>query len=248
MPKATEWDQLLAKLALDDSQALEAVKSDGEEGEQLRKFVLRFFRHYFVPEAAIKAVRRRPHPKQWLQWAAGLAVSLGTRRGELMETTVPDVDLDRRRVTLRVTKNGRTRAVFINGIAMQVFESMNLRERKRKKDRGLLFPDVTPEQVSMRFIRACRSAGIEDFSFHDLRHTYASLLRKDGAALDEIQNLLGHSDLRMTIRYAHLGPDHLEATASRLDGVLTLPSQVDEPDSRPTMREKNPPQSVVEIE
>jgi hypothetical protein len=59
MPKATEWDQLLAKLALDDSQALEAVKSDGEEGEQLRKFVLRFFQHYFVPEAAIKAVRRR---------------------------------------------------------------------------------------------------------------------------------------------------------------------------------------------
>jgi hypothetical protein len=59
MPKPTEWDQLLAKLALNDSQAPEAVKSDGEEGEQLRKFVLRFFRHYFVPEAAIKAVRRR---------------------------------------------------------------------------------------------------------------------------------------------------------------------------------------------
>jgi hypothetical protein len=58
-PKPTEWDQLLAKLALNDSQALEAVKSEGEEGEQLRKFVLRFVRHYFVPEAAIKAVRRR---------------------------------------------------------------------------------------------------------------------------------------------------------------------------------------------
>jgi hypothetical protein len=58
-PKPKEWDQLLAKLALNDSQALEAVKSDGEEGEQLRKFVLRFFRHCFVPEAAIKAVRRR---------------------------------------------------------------------------------------------------------------------------------------------------------------------------------------------
>jgi hypothetical protein len=58
-PKPTEWDQLLAKLALNDSQALEAVRSDGEEGEQLRKFVSRFFRHYFVPEAAIGAVRRR---------------------------------------------------------------------------------------------------------------------------------------------------------------------------------------------
>lgn len=57
----------------------------------------------------------------------------------------------------------------------------------------------------MRFIRACRDAGIEDFSFHDLRHTYASHLGMKGADLDDIRCLLGHADLRMTIRYAHLG-------------------------------------------
>lgn len=55
-----EWDQLLVKLALNDSQALEAVKSDREDGEQLRKFVLRFVGHYFVPEAVIEAVRHHP--------------------------------------------------------------------------------------------------------------------------------------------------------------------------------------------
>jgi len=59
MPKSTEWDQLLAKLALSDSQALEVVKSDGEGGEQLRKFVSRFLGHYFVPEDVIKAVGHR---------------------------------------------------------------------------------------------------------------------------------------------------------------------------------------------
>lgn len=64
MPEPTEWDQLLAKLALNDSQALEAVRSDRKEGEQLRKFVSRFFERYFVPEAAIKAVRRRRKVKQ----------------------------------------------------------------------------------------------------------------------------------------------------------------------------------------
>jgi integrase len=168
-----------------------------------------------------------PSPAQWLQWAAGLAVALGTRRGELLFTTVPDVDIDERRVTLRLTKSGKTRTVFINDLALQVLLAMDIAERKRKKDRRVLFPGVTPEQLSMRFIRACRIAGVEDFSFHDLRHTYASHLRMKGADLDDIRRLLGHSDLRMTIRYAHLGQNHLDAAASRLDGVLTLPAQVD---------------------
>jgi integrase len=127
-----------------------------------------------------------------------------------------------------VTKNGKTRAVFINDLAMQVFEAMGLSDRKRKKDRGALFPGVMPEQLSMRFIRACRDAGVEDFTFHDLRHTYASHLRMKGADLDDIRRLLGHSDLRMTIRYAHLLPEHLEAAAARLDGVLTLPGYTNE--------------------
>lgn len=168
-----------------------------------------------------------PKPQQWLQWAAGLAVALGTRRGELLDTTVPDVDLEGRRVTLRLTKNGKTRTVFVNDLALQVLAAMGIAERKRKKDRGVLFPGVTPEQLSMRFIRACRAAGVEDFSFHDLRHTYASHLRMKGADLDDIRRLLGHSDLRMTIRYAHLGAEQLEAAASRLDGVLTLPAKTE---------------------
>lgn|GEM_PF-5126949 len=45
----------------------------------------------------------------------------------------------------------------------------------------------------------------------------------EGADLDDIRRLLGHSDLRMTIQYARLGSEHLDAAASRLDGVLTLP-------------------------
>ena len=180
--------------------------------------------HKVFKACRIEPTEEDPAPEQWLQWAAGLAVSLGTRRGELMHTTVPDVDLDSRQVMLRVTKNGRTRVVFINDLAMQVFEAMDIRERKRRKDRRVLFPNVTPAQLSMKFIRACRDAGVEDFSFHDCRHTYASHLRMNGADLDDIRRLLGHSDLRMTIRYAHLSQDHLAQAAARLNGVLTLPA------------------------
>jgi hypothetical protein len=59
LPEIAEWDQLLSKLGLSDSQALDAIKLEGDEGEQLRRFVLRFFKRFFVPEAVIKAVSRR---------------------------------------------------------------------------------------------------------------------------------------------------------------------------------------------
>jgi integrase len=160
---------------------------------------------------------------QWLQHAAGLAVSLGTRRGELLNVTLPDINLDTRTILLRKTKNGKPRPAFINDLAMQVLESMGIKEKKKQKNRGLLFPDVSPAQLSMRFIRACTDAGVEDFSFHDLRHTYASHLRMNGADLHDIQKMLGHSDPRMTNRYAHLSNEHLDKTAQRLNGVLTLP-------------------------
>jgi integrase len=160
---------------------------------------------------------------QWLQQAAGLAISLGARRGELWLTTVPDVDLHRRQVALRKTKNGKPRTAYINDLAMQVFQSMGMAERKRRGDRGVLFPGVTPGLCSMRFILACRRVGIEDFSFHDLRHTFASHLRMQGADTHDLQKLLGHSDPRMTSRYMHLSGEHLRAASSRMDGVLTLP-------------------------
>jgi hypothetical protein len=63
LPEIAEWDRLLRQLGLNDSQALEAVKSDGEVGERLRKFVWRGFRHFFVPEIVIEEVRHRTIPQ-----------------------------------------------------------------------------------------------------------------------------------------------------------------------------------------
>jgi integrase len=90
------------------------------------------------------------------------------------------------------------------------------------KGKRLLFPDVTPAQVSVAFIRACTSAGIEDFSMHDLRHTFASHARMNGVDLHMLQKRLGHSDPRMTDRYAHLSQTFLLDAARKLDGVPSL--------------------------
>jgi integrase len=160
---------------------------------------------------------------QWLQHAAGLTVALGTRRGELLNVTLPDVDLDTRVILLRRTKSGKRRPAFINDLAMQVLDSMEVRELKQKRNRGLLFPHVDKAQLTVYFIRACKKAGIEDFSLHDLRHTFASHHKQNGTDLYEIQKLLGQSDPRMAARYAHLGEKHLAKVAENLNGVLTLP-------------------------
>jgi len=166
-----------------------------------------------------------PQEEQWLKHFAALSLALGTRRGELLRTTWEDVSIPRSEIRLRQTKNGKERPAFINDLALQVLMSMS---GGRLKGRGKLFPAVTPAQATTAFIRACKEAGIDDFSLHDLRHTFASHARMNGVDLHTLQKLLGHSDPRMTDRYAHLSQDHLLEAARKLDGVLTLPSATPE--------------------
>jgi integrase len=163
---------------------------------------------------------------EWLRPIVGLLVSTGARRGEMLRARWEDVSIPRREIRLRHTKSGEERPAFINDLAMQVLTSMGAGTRK---NRGLLFPSVTPAQVTVAFIRACKEAGVEDFSLHDLRHHYASILRQNGIDLHTLQKLLGHSDPRMTDRYAHLSQPFLLDAAKRLDAVLSLtPAEPDQ--------------------
>jgi integrase len=68
--------------------------------------------------------------------------------------------------------------------------------------------------------RMCSNLSIEDFRFHDLRHTAASWLRMQGADIHTVAQLLGHKDLRMAARYQHLSPAFLAEAVGRLDAVI----------------------------
>jgi integrase len=83
-----------------------------------------------------------------------------------------------------------------------------------------VFPGVNGNMVSMAFRRAVKRAGVQAFRFHDLRHTFASWLRMAGHDIGTIQKLLGHKDLRMTIRYENLPTEFDREAVEGLDGIL----------------------------
>jgi site-specific recombinase XerD len=78
--------------------------------------------------------------------------------------------------------------------------------------------------VKKGFNGACRRAGIEDFHFHDLRHTFAAHLVMGGQDLTTVKGLLGHKTLAMTLRYSHLAPAHKVKAVELLDSILNKTS------------------------
>ena len=78
-------------------------------------------------------------------------------------------------------------------------------------------PQVRAQDVKNAFQTALETADIKDFTWHDLRHTFASWLIMKGASLRSVAELLGHRGLRMVMRYAHLSPAYLSAEVGLLD-------------------------------
>jgi integrase len=147
-----------------------------------------------------------------------IAVSTGMRRSEVLGLRWMDLDLVHDRVMLSQTKNGEGRIVYLNKAARAAIRSLLFGSETKPLEK--LFTGITHDQVSTAFRRACKSAKIIDFRFHDLRHTAASWLRMAGADIHTVAQLLGHKDLRMAARYQHLSPDFLANAVGRLDAVF----------------------------
>jgi integrase len=149
-----------------------------------------------------------------------VALSTGARRGELLSLRWPDVDLNRSMLTFRETKNGETRSVPLTG---RGFDALAQHAKSRRLTTPLVFPDRTgtrPLGIRGAFDNAVERAGIADFHFHDLRHTFASYLAMNGASLLEIAEVLGHKTLAMVKRYAHLTEAHTRGVVERMNRAM----------------------------
>jgi integrase len=161
-------------------------------------------------------VSRNPH----LYIVVVLALSCGARKGELVSLRWPDVDLKRGTLTFHQTKNGERRAVPLAGQALAL---MREHAKVRRLDTTLVFPNATGKRalgIREAFEGVVERAGIVDFRFHDLRHTFASYLAMNGASLLEIAEVLGHKTLAMVKRYAHLCEAHTRGVVERMNRAV----------------------------
>lgn len=141
------------------------------------------------------------------------ALHTGCRRGELFKLRWADVNLaghPQLTVRARTAKSGKTRHVPLNATAAAALKQW----RKQNPDASLVFGLVDVKKAWAALLHA---AGIQDFRFHDLRHTFASKLVQRGVPLNTVRELLGHSDIKMTLRYAHLAPENKAAAVALLD-------------------------------
>jgi integrase len=76
---------------------------------------------------------------------------------------------------------------------------------------GIVFP-ISARSLRVAYDQALEKAGISDFHFHDLRHTFATRLVQNGVDLHKVQKLLGHRTIAMTQRYAHHYPESLRSS------------------------------------
>jgi len=142
-----------------------------------------------------------------------IALNTGMRKGEILNLSWNDLDFNNRLIHIYETKNNERRDIPMNNF---VFETLSSYRAKQPLSDGKIFPYL---DVKKSFHGACAKAAIKDFRFHDLRHTFASHLVMGGVDLATVKELMGHKSIEMTLRYAHLSPDH------RVNAVKVLESR-----------------------
>jgi len=182
---------------------LEYLKACIDEESRLRAVILKHYSQH-MPEFEI-------------------ALNTGMRPSEQYGLFWNRVDLTRKLITIPKSKNGKTRHVPLNSVAVAAFKLLQARSLNPV---GPVFVTINGEPLhgyKHWFDTVVSEAGIRDFTWYCLRHTFASRLVMSGADLRTVAELMGHKTIQMTMRYAHLAPAHQLAAVERL-AAFHLPS------------------------
>jgi integrase len=147
-----------------------------------------------------------------------MAISTGAKRGELIKLKWTDVDLKAARSIVHETKNGDPRVLPLVGKTLAALRELKL-QGSAQSEWVFQQPSGLPgpyEGFDAHWYVALETAGIQNFKFHDLRHSCASYLAAGGASLLEIADTLGHRTIAMSKRYSHLTQTHKVAAIEKM--------------------------------
>jgi site-specific recombinase XerD len=201
------------EMALRERQAVEnpvrLVKKFREDNERVR---------YLSPdeEQGLEDVLRFAPP--YLQAFIVLTRHTGMRSGETLNLKIEQINLQDRTILLTRTKSGKSRRIPLNEIACEIVSQLIAEAEEKETEYLFLNPKTGRPYRYLRrsFLTLMKQAGVTDFSRHDLRHDAATNLVEAGASLIEVRDILGHSDIRMTQRYAHAKDQGVHQAVARL--------------------------------
>ncbi|HTM88400.1 MAG TPA: site-specific integrase, partial [Terriglobales bacterium] len=162
-------------------------------------------------EMKLRAAIRRRHVPEF-----EIAINTGMRLSEQYTLERVNVSLERKSVTVQQSKNGTARHIPLNARALAALKWV-----LESHSAAQVFPhhaNATKGHAPRWFGSAVEKAGITPITWHGLRHTFASRLVMAGVDIRTVQELMGHKSILMTMRYAHLAPDHQRAAVEKLDG------------------------------
>ncbi len=163
----------------------------------------------------------------YLKWIVITAINTGMRRQELLNLKFDQINDGF--IYLTETKTNEARQIPINDDLKVLFEEISEGRKQRNLISPYVFCDSTGKpfkDVKASFNAALRKANIRDFTFHDLRHTFASHYLMRGGSLKNLQQILGHKDIKMTMRYAHLSREFQKEEIRVMNGLTGGHSQI----------------------
>lgn len=165
----------------------------------------------------LAACRQSKWPRLYLLVLMG--ITTGARRGELLSLRWSDIDRERAVAYLGRTKNGEPKTLPLVPAVLEELASLDRGAKGSLIFASRLRPN-SPYEFTMRWQEALKLAKVRKFRFHDLRHTCASYLAQNGASLLEIADVMGHRQLAMVKRYAHLTTKSKAALVNRVLGDI----------------------------
>jgi integrase len=211
LTKAVEWSII-------EHNPAKGIKLSKENNRRLR---------YLTPDECelllnscpVTKLRRKDTPLPILRWIVDLALNTGMRKGEVLHLKRESVHLREGFIELIEQKNGERSTIPLNAAAISILKSIPVRI-----DSPYVFPGKIQGKpftdLKRQFDKAVKKSGLEEVTFHTLRHTTASLLVMQGVDLTTVRDILRRKSIEMTLRYAHLAPAHRKAAVDALEEAL----------------------------